>query len=33
MIDSLTFNGNQWMEQGQVTLDRIEVRACDKVPD
>ena len=33
MIDSLTFNGLQNLEQGQFTLDRIEVRTYDKVPD
>ena len=33
MIDTLTFNGLQHLEQGQVTLDRIEVRVYDKVPD
>ena len=30
MIDSLTFNDLQHLDQGQVTLDRIEVRAYDK---
>jgi hypothetical protein len=33
MIDSLTFNGLQHLEQGQVTLDRIEVRVYDRVVD
>jgi hypothetical protein len=33
VIDTLTFNGLQHREQGQVTLDRIEVRAYDRVPD
>ncbi|PKO16778.1 hypothetical protein CVU37_10530 [candidate division BRC1 bacterium HGW-BRC1-1] len=33
MLDSITTNGNQNLEQGRVTLDRVEVYSYDRVPD
>ena len=33
VIDTLTFMGNHHLEQGLVTLDRVEIHADDRVPD
>ena len=33
VIDTLTFMGNHHLEQGLVTLDRVEIHAEDRVPD
>ena len=33
LLDSITTNGNQNLEQGRVTLDRVEVYSYDRVPD
>ena len=33
ILDSITTNGNQNLEQGRVTLDRVEVYSYDRVPD